>query len=61
MKAVSEKFSATLTIKHKNRTKGKFMTYRKVAKELGWDWEGAKNYCLSCIQDGPTEYFLDGH
>ena len=56
----TEKFSATQTMSHTDKSKGKFMSMRMISKKLGGDPAGAMRYVKACIAIGPSEYYLEG-
>ena len=55
----AKKWNATRTMKQQDKTRGRWLTARKIAIELGNDWEAAVQYCKSCIAIGPSDYVVD--
>ena len=56
---IEEELEAIETYSTEDYTKGTWYTPLRIAWEMGGDVAGAKNYCLSCIELGQTEFKIN--
>ena len=59
LKYENETFKASRSLLQTSAQKGRWLPLKRIAQELGDDMEAAVRYAKTCIQAGPTEYYLD--